>query len=208
MFENSALRTSSSTRCPLMTIAKRILRYGLYRARTRTLDAGAAGETITAMNRPTSIAAVALLVGFLSGLTLAADIPPGENEAKAALDKSPRHGEWVDIKAPGVDVPIRSYVVYPERKDKAPVVIVIHEIFGLSDWIRSVADQLAADGFIAIAPDLLSGMGEGGKGTDGFKDRQEVMGAIKGLKPDQVVAQLNAVRDYGKKIPASSGKTA
>src|SRR5437764_584037 len=207
MFENSALRTSSSTRCPLMTIAKRILRYGLYRARTRTLDAGAAGETITAMNRPTSIAAVALLVGFLSGLTLAADIPPGENEAKVALDKSPRHGEWVDIKAPGVDVPIRSYVVYPERKDKAPVVIVIHEIFGLSDWIRSVADQLAADGFIAVAPDLLSGKGPNGGGTDSAGSRDDVVKLVRTLKPDEAVTRLNGVRDYALKIPAANGKT-
>src|SRR5229473_268015 len=77
-------------------------------------------------------------------------LPPGEKEAKATLDKSPRHGEWVEIAVPGAKTPLKSYVVYPERKDKAPVVIVIHEIFGLSDWVRSVADQLAADGFIAI----------------------------------------------------------
>ncbi len=86
-------------------------------------------------------------------------IPPDEASAKAALEKSPRHGEWIEINSAGRATPIKAYVVYPEVKEKAPVVVVIHEIFGLTDWIRAVADQLAADGFIAIAPDLLSGMG-------------------------------------------------
>src|SRR5690349_398893 len=109
--------------------------------------------------------------------TRAADLPPGEKEAKAALENSPRHGEYVDIAVPGAKTPLKAYVVYPERKEKAPVVIVIHEIFGLSDWIRSVADQLAADGFIAIAPDLLSGHGKEGGGTESFADRNEVTNA-------------------------------
>src|SRR5438105_5386098 len=98
-------------------------------------------------------------------------IPPDEKEAKDRLNKTPRHGEFVDITVPGAKVPLKSYIVYPESKDKAPVVIVIHEIFGLSDWIRSVADQLAADGFIAIAPDLISGMGPNGGGTDSLASR-------------------------------------
>jgi carboxymethylenebutenolidase len=138
----------------------------------------------------------------------AADLPPGEKEAKAVLEKSPRHGEYVDIAVPGAKTPLKAYVVYPERKDKAPVVIVIHEIFGLSDWIRSVADQLAADGFIAIAPDLLSGHGKDGGGTDSFADRGEVTNAIRGLKSPEVTADLNAIRDYGAKLPAATGKTA
>ena len=90
------------------------------------------------------------------------DLPPsGDNNGAQAIEQlksSPRHGEWVDIK--GSDgTPIKSFVVYPERREKAPVVIVIHEIFGLSDWIRGVADQFAKEGFIAIAPDFLSGRG-------------------------------------------------
>jgi carboxymethylenebutenolidase len=162
------------------------------------------------------MAAIRSLIALFSMFTLstasllaaeAPKLPPAESGAKERIEKSPRHGEYVDVPIQ-TGKPIKSYVVYPEVKEKAPVVIVIHEIFGLSDWIKSVADQLAADGFIAIAPDLLSGMGDGGKGTEGFKDRQAVMGAIRGLKPDQVVAQLNAIRDYGKKIPASNGKTA
>ena len=139
---------------------------------------------------------------------LAADpLPPGEADAKARLEKSPRHGEYVDVELAG-SKPLRSYVVYPEKKEKAPVVIVIHEIYGLSDWIKSVADQLAADGFIAIAPDLITGLGKDGKGTDGFDSRDGVVQAIRGLKPELVVKQLDAVRAYGMKLPASNGKTA
>ena len=150
-----------------------------------------------------------LLIGtWLCGQALAADLPPGEAAAKAALDKSPRHGEWVDITVPGSKTPLKSYIVYPERKDKAPVVMVIHEIFGESDWIRSVCDQLAADGFIAIAPDMLSGHGKDGGGTDSFAGRDDVVKGIRGLKSDEVTADLDAVRDYGLKLPAASGKTA
>jgi carboxymethylenebutenolidase len=135
-------------------------------------------------------------------------LPPGEKDAKAVLDKSPRHGEWVDITVPGSKTPLKSYIVYPERKDKAPVVIVIHEIFGLTDWARSVADQLAADGFIAIAPDLLSGHGKDGGGTDSYPGRDDVTKAVRELKAPEVTAGLNAVREYGLKLPAASGKIA
>ncbi len=150
------------------------------------------------------------LIALISVPALAADdgkIPPGEPDAKARLDKTPRHGEFVDIPVPS-GKPLRSFVVYPERKEKAPVVIVIHEIYGLTDWIRGVADQLAADGFIAIAPDLISGMGPNGGGTESIASRDDVVKLIRGLKPEQVTSMLNAVRDYGTKIPASNGKTA
>jgi carboxymethylenebutenolidase len=163
------------------------------------------------------IAVVGLMVGCAharaaedkpkAGAAGAASLPPAEAEAKARLDKSTRHGEFVEIAVPGAKVPVKSFVVYPERKEKAPVVIVIHEIFGLSDWVRSVADQLAADGYIAIAPDLLSGMGPNGGGTDAV-GKDDVRKLIMGLKDDDVVAKLNAVRDYGMKLPASNGKTA
>jgi len=125
--------------------------------------------------------------------------------AKQKLDKSPRHGEWVDIKHDTRTV--HAFVVYPEVKSKASVVIVIHEIFGLTDWARSVADQLAANGYIAIAPDLLSGMGPKGGGSSDFSG-QEVGKAISSLNPDQITADLNAVADYAKKIPAGNGKIA
>ena len=136
------------------------------------------------------------------------NLPPSEQQAKAALEKSPRHGEYVDIKLPSGGTPIRSYVVYPERKDKAGVVIVIHEIYGLSDWIRGVADQLARDGFIAIAPDLISGLGPKGGGTDSVASRDDVVKLVRGITPEDATARLNAVRDYALKIPAANGKLA
>lgn len=136
------------------------------------------------------------------------NLPPSDAQAKAALEKSPRHGEWVDIKMPGGGTPIRTWVVYPERKEKAGVVIVIQEIYGLSDWLRGVADQLARDGFIAVAPDFLSGKGPNGGGTDSVASRDEVTKLTRALTPEETVARLNAVHDYASKIPAGNGKTA
>jgi carboxymethylenebutenolidase len=126
--------------------------------------------------------------------------------AKQTLEKSPRHQEWVSIKHDNRTV--QTFVVYPEVKQKAPVVIVIHEIFGLTDWARSVADQLAAKGYIAVAPDLLSGFGPKGGGTGDFASLQDAVKAIGDLDPDIITADLNAVADYAKKIPAGNGKIA
>ena len=131
-------------------------------------------------------------------------IPAGTAaHATKALADSPRHGEWVDIALPGSEVKLKTWVVYPESKAKAPIVLVIHEIFGLTDWVRGVADQLAADGFIALAPDLLSGMGPDGGGTESLGD--QVGQTIRKIAPDDVAARLNAVRDYGLKLPAARG---
>src|SRR4051812_13666354 len=162
------------------------------------------------MNTLTKLLAGMLVLTISAGLRAAdekAKLPPGEAAAKERLNNSPRHGEFVEIAVPGAKVPLKTYVVYPERKEKAPVVIVIHEIFGLSDWIRGVADQLAAEGFIAIAPDLISGMGPNGGGSDSVADRDGVVKLVRGLKPDDVVKKLNAVREYGTKLPAANGKT-
>ncbi len=114
----------------------------------------------------------------------------------------------MDVPLAGSETPIRSFVVYPERKEKAGVIIVVHEIFGLTDWVRAVADRLAADGFIAVAPDLLSGMGPGGGGTEAIGDGEKVREMIRAIKPDEVVRRLNAVRDYGRGLPAANGRTA
>jgi len=133
-------------------------------------------------------------------------IPPGEAEAKAALNKSPRHHEWVDITVPGKNAPTAAFVAYPERKDKAPVVIVIHEVYGLTDWIRSVADNLAGAGFIAIAPDMLSGRGPGGGGTDKFAGRDDVVKAVRELSTAEVTSILDATARYGTKLPAAKNK--
>jgi carboxymethylenebutenolidase len=138
----------------------------------------------------------------------AGPLPPGEAGAKAALDTSVRHHEWAKIALPGSEVKLNAFVAYPERKDKAPVVIVIHEIYGLTDWIRAVADRLAGDGFIAIAPDLLSGRGPGGGGTEAFAGRDDVVKAVRELAAPDVVAMLNAVSRYGTGLPAATQKFA
>ena len=138
----------------------------------------------------------------------AVPIPPGEAGAKAALESSPRHHEWVDIAVPGKEVKLSVFVAYPERREKAPVVIVIHEIYGLTDWIRAVADRLAADGFLAIAPDLLSGMGPDGGGTDRFTSRDDVVKAVRGLAEQDVVTMLDAVSRYGSGLPAATDRFA
>jgi carboxymethylenebutenolidase len=123
--------------------------------------------------------------------------------ARAQLEKSPRHREWVTVKHDGRSV--ETFVVYPESKDKRPVVVLIHEIFGMSDWVQDLADQVAAAGYIAIAPDLLSGMGpNGGRSSDFSQDK--VTEAVSHLNPDQITADLNAVADYGNKLPASNGR--
>jgi carboxymethylenebutenolidase len=132
--------------------------------------------------------------------------PPGQDWAKARVDKSPRHQEWVDVKY-GNRV-VKSFLVFPEVKGKATAVVVIHEIFGLTDWVRSFADQLAEAGYIAIAPDLLSGAGPDGGGSGAFTDRSGVGQAIRALPPDQITADLNAVADHVTKLPAASGKLA
>ena len=134
--------------------------------------------------------------------------PPAEAGAKAALDSSPRHGEWADVTLGAGQAPVRCWVVYPEVKDKAPVVILIQEIFGLSDWLRATADQCAADGFIAVAPDLLSGRGPNGGGTDSFAGRDAVTKAVRDIRPDDAYAMLDAVTAFGQTLPAASGKTA
>jgi len=126
--------------------------------------------------------------------------------AKARLEKSPRHMEWVKVKHG--DREVNCFIAYPEVKDKATAVIVIHEIFGLSDWVRGVTDQLAEAGYIVIAPDLLSGSAPGGGGTAELGSGDAVRKAISSLPPDQITADLNAVADYAAKLPASNGKVA
>jgi carboxymethylenebutenolidase len=136
------------------------------------------------------------------------NLPPSEAQAKAVLDKSPRHGEYVDIKLPGGGTPIRTWVVYPERKDKAGVVILVHEIYGLSDWLRGVADQVAKEGFIAVAPDLISGLGPNGGGTESAGSRDDVVNLVRKLTPEMVTTRLDAVRAYALKLPSANGKSA
>jgi carboxymethylenebutenolidase len=136
-------------------------------------------------------------------ILIATPFASAQDWAKAALAKSPRHGEWVTLKHDGRSV--ETFVVYPESKGKTPVVLIIHEIFGMSDWVQELADEVAAAGYIAVAPDLLSGMGPNGGRSSDFAEGK-TMEAVSHLNPDQVTADLNAAADYALKIPASSGK--
>jgi carboxymethylenebutenolidase len=145
--------------------------------------------------------AMALLV--VLGLAAAG---PAQDFAKTSLEKSPRHHEWVQVKQG--DRTVACFVVFPEVKEKATAIMVIHENKGLTDWARSAADQFAAAGYVAIAPDLLSGMGPGGGNTDSFKSTDDATKAILklGQLQDRVTKDLNAVADYVVKLPASNGK--
>ena len=138
---------------------------------------------------------------LLATLTLNA-----QDWAKARLDASPRHREYVSLKHGSRTV--QAFVVYPEIKDKAPVVILIHEIFGLSDWAKEMADELAGQGFIVVAPDLLTGFGPNGGGSSEFPSVDATVKAISGLDPEGVTADLDAAVDYAKHIPAGNGKVA
>jgi len=123
------------------------------------------------------------------------------------LDNSTRHQEWVDVEAKG-GRQVTSFVVYPEVSEKATAVIVIHENKGLTDWVRSVADEVAEAGYIAIAPDLLSGMGPDGGATDSFASVDAATKGIYALKPEQVQSDLDATLAYVKKLDAANGKVA
>ncbi|HXL22535.1 MAG TPA: dienelactone hydrolase family protein [Candidatus Dormibacteraeota bacterium] len=130
-------------------------------------------------------------------------IASAQDWASARVEKSPRHREWVTIKHDGRSV--ETFVAYPESKDKRPVVLVIHEIFGMTDWVQELADEVAEAGYIAVAPDLLSGMApSGGRSKD--LAQNAAIEAIQKLNPDQITADLNAAADYGLKLPASNGK--
>jgi carboxymethylenebutenolidase len=126
--------------------------------------------------------------------------------AKTRLDASPRHHEYVALKHG--DRTVQAFVVYPEVKTKAPVIILIHEIFGLSDWAKEMADELAGQGFIVVAPDLLTGFGPNNGGSDAFPSMDATTKAVSGLDAAVVNADLDAAADYGKKIPAGNGKIA
>jgi len=136
-----------------------------------------------------------------SGLTMSS--LRAQEWARQAVDKSPRKREWVPVKYGNRSV--ESVVAYPQSRDKAPALVVIHEIFGMTDWVENVTDEFAEAGYLAIAPDLLSGMAPSGGRTKDFQPN-EVGQAIGKLPPDQITADLNAVADYCRNLPACNGK--
>lgn len=178
------------------------------------------------------------LAVVLGAMVLAGGAPPaGAQEwARTALEKSPRHREYVQIRT-ATGRMVRTYVVYPETSTKAPAIVLVHEIFGLTDWARLMADELAAKGYVVLAPDLLSGtrpgaapaaasgMAHSGRdmaamasttqgqgdaaagGTDSYPTVDAVIGAVSALPAEQVMSDLDAVTDYAEnKIPVVTGK--
>ncbi len=139
-------------------------------------------------------------------LLCAASALPAQDWAVKRLDASPRHHEYVTLKAAGHDV--QAFVVYPEVKTKATSIVLIPEIFGLSGWAKSMADDLAAAGYVVIAPDVLTGKGPNGGGTDSYPSQDQVTKAVSGLPNDEVMADLDAAADYVRNLPASNGKFA
>ena len=163
------------------------------------------------MKKTLLIAVMLTFVTAASALALAKkpappSLPASDSLSSARLDASPRHGEYVDV--PYGDGKLRTWVVYPEKKEKAGVVLVIHEIFGLSNWVRALGDQVAADGYIAVVPDLITGLGPNGGGTESVATRDDVVKLIRGLSVEEAKARLDAVRAWAMKIPAANGKLA
>ena len=142
------------------------------------------------------------LIGSLMMGGIDAQADSHADRAKEQLEKSPRHGEWVKITTES-GREVSAFIVFPEVKENAASVIVIHEIFGLTDWIRQVGDELAKAGFVAICPDFLSGMGPNGGGTDSFGGNS-VRRAIRDLDPDQITTDLKAVTKYVRDLPSTT----
>jgi carboxymethylenebutenolidase len=138
---------------------------------------------------------LALLATFCLSLS-------AQDWARQQLEKSPRHREWITVKHDGRAV--ETFVAYPESKGKTPVVLVIHEIFGLTDWAQEVADEFAAAGYIAVAPDLLSGIGPNGGRTNSMSQSAATQ-AVGHLDKAQITADLKAAADTALKFPAADG---
>ena len=156
-------------------------------------------------------AVIALVLGGCTGNRSAADAqsagttpPASATTAQQRLAASPRHGEWVMVKTSATDS-VRAWLVYPERRSKAPVVVVIHEIFGLSNWVRSVADQLAADGFIAIAPDLLT-MKNVPQNANGEPNPDTALARIRALDFQTYQRDISEVAKFAMNLPAATKK--
>ncbi|HEX4536544.1 MAG TPA: dienelactone hydrolase family protein [Candidatus Acidoferrum sp.] len=143
------------------------------------------------------------LLCSIFALTFFSSNSSAQDWAQAKLKQSPRHREWATVKHDSRAV--QTFIVYPESKDKRPVVLIIHEIFGLTDWAQELADEVAEAGYIAVAPDLLSGMAPNGGRTSDFPGDKAIE-AINHLNPDQITADLNAAADYALKLPSTNGK--
>lgn len=136
-------------------------------------------------------------------LAYAATARAQDDQALERLNSSPRHHQWVEVRHG--ESTVHAFVVYPEVSHRAPAVLVIHENRGLTDWVRSVADRLAEEGYLAIAPDLLSGMGPDGGKTSDFPDRNAARDALYERSQTDVTADLMAIADWALAEPAADG---
>jgi carboxymethylenebutenolidase len=127
--------------------------------------------------------------------------------AERIVGTTPRRNEWIDVPVPGADVKVHTWVVYPDGEQKVGTVLVLHGASGVTDWVRSVADQLARDGFIALVADLSSGLGPGGGNFDSFRFMDDRMRATQKLNREAVMSRIKAVRDFAAKMPRSNGRT-
>ncbi|HVS18741.1 MAG TPA: dienelactone hydrolase family protein [Planctomycetota bacterium] len=143
------------------------------------------------------------MLSLILALAPIAPLPP-QNVAAERLEHSPRHHEWIDVERG--ERTVRAFAVFPERADKAPVVLVIHENKGLTDWVRSVCDRLAEEGFVAVAPDLLSGAGPEGGNTESFASNDDATKALYARDAAEVMADLDAVADAALKLDAADSK--
>ena len=137
--------------------------------------------------------------------TSATGLPPSGATARGDLDASPRHGELVEVELPGSPVRIPAWVVYPEQA-RAPVVMVVHDLYGLSNWVRSIADAFAAEGFIAVAPDLLKGMGPGGGDGRFFIDGMRIVPTVNAIGARELTRRLEVVRTWALGLPVADGR--
>lgn len=147
--------------------------------------------------KTTLLVSMILAAGLISAAAQDIELPPSADTAESSLAASPRHHEIVEVEVPGKEFTLSTFVAFPERADKAPVVIVIHEIFGLTEWAKSIADHLAKQGFIALAPDMISDM----------TDDKSAIAKVRSLEKDAIIERLNAVHAYALTIPAANGKT-
>lgn len=145
------------------------------------------------------------VVLFASSVNAQDLLPPDSSEAAEMLRASKTQGEWVEIGRDG-ETPLRTWVVYPGAGKLAPAVVLIHGIRGLNDWTRAAALQVAASGYVALAPDLVSGMGPEGGGFASMPTRDEVGLAMRKLTGAQIHAAIDAVRQHA--LTVSNGKTA
>lgn len=142
-------------------------------------------------------------LSFFLFIVLAVAPLAAQDFSVSQLEDSPRHHEWIEIDADGRT--IHAFASFPEREDDAPAVLVIHENRGLTDWVRSFADQVSAAGYLAIAPDLLSEFDEEHERTSDFETSDAARNAIYALNADQVTEDLHAVRSHVAGMPSSSG---